>query len=97
MSKCQDASLFLQKYISLVVDGADQSKFALPWVTTRVKDQRGDGLSVHLIGLLHHQQVNRLRLFTITDENATWVNHITASIYRQLNEIDDDVPTLGIL
>lgn len=87
--KCELAILYPTSYLSLVVDGADQTKFSLPHFTTSVKDQRGHGLAVHLIGLLRHAALNRLRLFTMTDEHASGANHIVESIHRLINEIEE--------
>lgn len=76
----------------MVVDRADQSMFALPCFTYTVKDRIGDGLYVHLIGLLRHFKVNNLRLFTMTDEQGAGVNHIVEYIHRLLNECTDERP-----
>lgn len=74
------------EYMSFVVDGADQSAYALPHFVTKVKDSRGHGLKVHLIGLLYHSTVNRLRLFTMTDEHQKGANHIIECIHRFVND-----------
>lgn len=81
----------------MVADVAHEPKFALPLFTTRVKDQRDHGVSVHMIGIPCHLQANSLRLFTMTDEHATGANHIIESIQRLLNECADAGPISGIL
>lgn len=94
--KCQDAALSPIEYHSMVLDSTDQSKFGLPWFPTRVKNQRCHGLSVGLIGIFRHAPVNKLRLFTRTDEHATVSNHIIESIHRIVNEVADDGSLPGI-
>ncbi len=73
-------------YLSIIVDGADQSAFGLPHFMVKTKDDRGHSLKVRLIGLLGHYQENRLRLFTLTEEYPTGANHIVEAIHRYLNE-----------
>lgn len=58
--KCELAELFPSAYLSMVVDRADQSKFSLPSFTSSMKDQRLQGVAVHLIGLLLHGTINKL-------------------------------------
>lgn len=86
--KTELATLHPSSYLSLVVDGADQTKFALPHFCTSVKYQQGHGIAVHLIGLLRHGAINKLRLFTMTDEHASGANHIIEPIHRLINEIE---------
>lgn len=81
----------------MIVDRDDQSKFAMAFFTYRVKYQRSHGLPVHLIGLLRHLQVNKLRVFTMTDVHMTGANHIFESVHRLLNGCADEGPLLPIL
>lgn len=83
------------KYVSLDVDGADQSKFALPYFITSTKDQRGHGLSIHLVGVVIHAPVSVLRLFAMTDNDATDYNHIGESVHCLVNDLSrtGNIPT----
>ena len=80
------------EYLSIVVDGADQSAFALPHFMVSVKDQRGLGLKVHLIGLLQHAHQSVLELYTMTDEHKKGSNHIVEVIHRFINGKSKDRP-----
>lgn len=85
-SKVELAKLKPLEYLSIVVDGADQSAYSLPHFIFDVKDQRGLGIKVHLIGLLHHAQQSILQLYTMTDEHKKGSNHIIEVIHRFVNE-----------
>lgn len=74
-------------YLSIIVDGADQSAFGLPHFTVKTKSERGHAIKVKLIGVLQHSTINVLRLFTMTDEHETGANHIIESIHRTLLDI----------
>ena len=85
-----------QKYLSVAIDGADQSAFCLPHFCNGIKDSRGHGMKVHLIGLLRHQKKNHLRLFTMTDNHSTGANHIIEVLHRFINELSalGDLPPI---
>ena len=72
------------EYLSIIVDGADQSAFGLPHFTTKNKSQRGHALKVKLIGIIDHQVEKQLTLMTMTEEHATGANHIVEVIHRIL-------------
>lgn len=74
------------EYMSIVIDGADQTAFTLPHFAVSVKDTRGHGMKVHMIGLLHHGIINQLNLFLMTDEHETVSNHIIEVLHRFINE-----------
>lgn len=74
-------------YISRAVDGVELSESTLPQFDTSTKDQRGNGLSVYLVGLLIHVPISVLRLFTMTHNNSTVTNHVIESVHRVLNDI----------
>ncbi len=82
--KRDEAIIEPDSYLSIIVDGADQSAFGLPHFTTSTKAQKGHSLKVKLIGLLEHAQVNKLHLFTLTGEYETGANHIIEVIHRFL-------------
>lgn len=85
-SKMERSILSPKEYISVIVDGADQSAFSLPHFTTKTKDQRGQGLKVHLIGLLQHSFTNNLCLYAMTENHETGSNHIIEVVHRFLNK-----------
>ncbi len=80
------AMLQPDQYLSVILDGADQSAFGLPHFMVKTKDDRGHSLKVRLIGLLEHNQKNKLRLFTLTEEYPTGANHVVEALHRFLNE-----------
>ncbi len=84
--KRDKAKLQPDQFLSIIVDGADQSAFGLPHFMVKTKDDRGHSLKVRLIGLLEHNQENRLRLFTLTEEYPTGANHVIEAIHRFLTE-----------
>ncbi len=84
--KRDQARLQPDQFLSIIVDGADQSAFGLPHFMIKTKDDRGHSLKVRLIGLLEHNQTNQLRLFTLTEEYPTGANHVIEAIHRFLNE-----------
>ena len=83
--KTELATLRPSQYLSIVVDGADQTAYNLPHFVTKIKGSRGDGMKVHLIGLLQHRNVNKLNLFTMTANHQTGANHIIECIHRFIN------------
>ncbi len=70
----------------MIVDGADQSAFGLPHFMIKKKDDRGHTLKVRLVGLLEHNQLNKLRLYTLTEEYPTGANHVIEAVHRFLSE-----------
>lgn len=85
--KTEFASLYPSSYLSLVVDGADQTKFTLPNLCSPVKNQRENGIAVDLFFVLRHGPVNRLRLLTMTNEKATGANHVIKFIQSVINDV----------
>ena len=79
-------------YLSIIIDGADQSAFGLPHFTTSTKSQRGHAMKVKLVGLLEHQVENKLSLLTMTQEHATGSNHVIEVIHRFLSRKRADGP-----
>ena len=59
------AKLEPNRYLSIIVDGADQSAYGLPHFCTLTKDQRGHAMKVKLVGILEDAVVNKLVLFTL--------------------------------
>ena len=89
-TKKDRARLHSSDFCSIIVDGADQSAYGLPHFTTKPKSQRGHSMKVKLIGLLEHRVLNRLTLFTMTEEHSTGANHVVEVIHRFLNKKRED-------
>ena len=60
------AILHPEQYLSIIVDGADQSAFRLPRFAANTKGERGHSFKVRLIGVILHAVPNRLHLYTMT-------------------------------
>ena len=86
LRKVELAILRPAKYLSAVVDGADQHSFALPHFVTKTKEQRGTAMKVHLIGALNYAASKVLRLYTMTDEHSTGSNHIVETVHRLISD-----------
>lgn len=71
------------------MDGADQTKIALPISTTSVKDQCGHCIAFHLVGLRRHGAIENLWLFTIMDDHDSGANHIIESVDKQISKVED--------
>lgn len=91
-SKRERAILYPADYLSLVIDGADQSAFTLPHFAVKTKEQRGVGIKIHLIGVLQHRSLNRLSLYTMTDEHQTGSNHVVEAMHRCINDLSKEGP-----
>jgi len=89
-TKIELTKLHPLEYMSVVIDGADQSAYSLPHFTFDTKEQRGYRMKVHLIGLLHHMKKSCLELYTMTDEHKKGSNHIVELIHRFLNKQSKD-------
>ena len=86
IKKRDKARLQPDQFLSIIIDGADQSAFGLAHFMVKSKDDRGHALKVRLIGLLEHNQLNRLRLFTLTEEYPTGANHVVEAVHRFLTD-----------
>jgi len=73
------------EYMSIVIDGADQSAFGLPHFVAVTKDTSGHAIKVKLVGLIEHGVENRASLFTMTDNFETGANHIIETMHRYLD------------
>ena len=82
--KCEKARLNPSKFLSCIIDGADQSVFGLPHFSSSTKDQMGYPLKVKLIGVLEHSVKNRLMLLILTENYESGSNHIIEAIHRFL-------------
>jgi len=72
------------KYMSLIVDGADQSAYNLPHFVNMHKEITGQGLKVKIVGVKEHDREDRNTLFILTEEFETGANHVIESIHRAL-------------
>ena len=78
------SKLHSKEYLSIIIDGADQSAFGLPHFTPNVKNQRGHAMKVQFVGLLDHPLPNDLLLPTMTQEHKTGANHVVEVLHRYL-------------
>lgn len=85
----ENAKLDPSEYMSIAVDGADQSAFGIPHFVTITKDTKGHALKVKLIGLLEHCMDKRVALYTMTEDHETGANHVIECIHRYLNSRND--------
>ena len=81
------------EYMSIVVDGADQSAFGLPHFVNITKDTRGHALKIKLIGVMEHSATGRVGLYTMTEDHETGANHVIECVHRF---IDSKNKTTGL-
>lgn len=82
--KCDSASLYPQRYCSLIVDGADRSSFGLPHFLHNTKATTRHSLKGKVMGVLQHAAVKNLSLYTMTEEFETGANHVIEAVHRTL-------------
>ena len=82
--KRERAILHPNKFLSIIIDGADQTAFGLPHFVVNTKESRGHALKVKMVGLIEHCRPNKLHLFTMTEEHETGANHIVETLHRYL-------------
>lgn len=75
--------------MSMPVNVADQSAILIAHSTTHTKRERGYALKVSFLGALDHSRVNRLRIFTLTDEQETGKIHVIEDI-EKINRVISD-------
>lgn len=56
------------KYMSLIIDGADQSAYDLPNFCTSTKDDRGVSLAVRMVGIKEHSRRDAVPFHLLTEE-----------------------------
>ena len=72
------------RFLSIIVDGADQKNYGIPHFVEASKSDRGHQLKVKIIAAMQHMKrgERHLHLFAMTDEFATGANHIIEVIHR---------------
>ena len=55
-----------KKYLSIVVDGADQNAYGLPHIIDQSKSDKVHKLNLKCVGLLQHARINMLQIFLMT-------------------------------
>ena len=81
-----NAKINPSEFMSIVMDGADQSAFGIPHCVTMTKDTKGHSIKVKLIGILEHGPENNASLYTMTENFETGANHLIECLHRYLNE-----------
>lgn len=77
-----NAAISPSDYMSIVVDGADQSAFGLPHFVTVTKDTKGHAIKIKLVGLIEHGVDNRIALYTMSENFETGANHVVECLHR---------------
>lgn len=77
------------KYMSIIMDGADQSAYDLPHFCTSTKDDRGFGLAVRMVGIKELSRRDAVQFYLLTEESETGANHIVESMHRYINKVSD--------
>ena len=72
------------KYLSLIIDGADQTSYGLPHFVFATKEDKGEKIQMMIAGMLQHGMRKQLTLFTLTDDYESDANHIIEAIHRVL-------------
>lgn len=64
------------EYMSLVIDGADQSAFGRPHFVTVTKNTKEHVRKVKLVGIMEQNVDNRVPLYTMTENFEIGADHI---------------------
>lgn len=86
--------IHISSYVSLIIDGADQSAFSLLHCCTNVKSTAGIAMKVRLIGALKHGLPNKLFLMSLTEDDETGESHIVQALYVCLNKHEGKLPQI---
>ena len=73
-----------EKYLSLIVDGADQTSYGLPHFVFGTKEDRGEKMQMKIVGVLEHEMHKQLTLLTLTDDFESGANHVIEALHRVL-------------
>lgn len=84
-----NAALNASQYMSIAIDGADQSAFGLPHFVTVTKDTRGHSIKVKLVGIVQHGRQKHISLYTMSENHETGANHVIECLHRFLNNRND--------
>lgn len=74
------------KHLSISVDGAHQSKLALPRFVSPTKEELVPVLHKHLICVIEHTPIHHLRLYTMTHNHYTGADHIVEAVHKIIND-----------
>ena len=74
------------KYMSIIIDGADQKNYGLPHFYLSTKSDVGHKLKVKVVGGLEHvaRGHRHLSLYAMTEEYETGANHVIEVVHRML-------------
>lgn len=79
-------------YMSIIIDGSDQSAYGLPHFTIHSKAENGHSNKVRLVSLLHQRIPNKLILLTMSEEHENSDNHIIEVFHVCLNSQEKPLP-----
>lgn len=74
-------------YFYLAIYCADKSKYTFPHFIAQTKDERGEHIAVHMVGILKHASVSQIGLFTMMDNRCNGYNHIAKVSHGVVNYI----------
>lgn len=74
------------RYLSIIVDGADQKGYGLPHFVFSTKDDKGHKMKVKCVGVLEHGSEKHLSLFVMTEEFESGANHVLEAIHSVLQK-----------
>lgn len=77
-----NAILYPDRYFSTIIDGVDQSTFAIFYIVTKTTYIKGKAMKFRLIKVLEHHKANILHLFTMGGEHETGANHVVETLHR---------------
>lgn len=80
------------RYMSTIIDGADQSANSLTHFCAHTKAETGIEMKVLLVSVLQHSQPNQLLLMTMTEELESGSKHIDEALHRCLNNQEKELP-----
>lgn len=73
------------EFCFITKDCANQFAYFTPQFTFRTKVEEDWSLKAELVGLLVHERLNHLYLYTLTDEHETGANRIAETLYWVFN------------
>ena len=83
-----------KKYLSLILDGADQKSYGLPHFVFPTKEDKGHKMKTKIVGVLEHGVKKLLTLYTLTEEFESGANHIIEALHRTLGRTKERLGTL---
>lgn len=93
----ENSAISPSNYMSLFVDGADQSAFGLLHFVTVTKDTKWHALKVKRVGIMEHGVDNKVALYTMTENFETGANQVIEFVHRYLDSKNSQVGLPNVL